>query len=156
MPPWGLIWASIWLLLCLVQPVAGQEAPELSRHLSRPENCKLGQPGLQQVSLTAPAGIRQSQIKVALLFLTKGDLPFEPLWNTFLAGLSDVLTGKANAYCERFATYEVAGLLKSCALVRRRLPWPCLAESAWFVRAPPSRPCLPPGESVCRPCNTRE
>lgn len=96
MPLWGLIWASIWLLLCPVQPVAGQEVTEFSRHLSRPENCKLGPRGLQQVSLTAPAGIRQTQIKVALLFLTKGDLPFEPLWDTFLAGLSDVLTGKAS------------------------------------------------------------
>ena len=100
MPLWGLIWASIWLLLCLVRFVGGQEAPELSRHLSRPENCKLGPQGLQQVSLTAPAGVRQSQIKVALLFLTKGDLPFEPLWNTFLAGLSDVLTGKTSTCCD--------------------------------------------------------
>ena len=92
--PLGLICASVWLLLRLVHPVTGQEATELSRYLSRPENCRLGPQGLQQVSLTAPAGIRQSQLKVALLFLTKGDLPFEPLWNTFLAGLSDVLTGK--------------------------------------------------------------
>ena len=101
---WGLIWASVWLLLFLVQPVAGQEAPAFSRHLARPEDCKLGPQGLQQVSLTAPAGIRQSQIKVALLFLTKGDLPFEPLWNTFLAGLSDVLTGKAETRCDCGAT----------------------------------------------------
>ena len=63
-------------------------------------DCVLGQHGIA----SEPGHYGQERLpKIALLWETRGELPFEPIWNSWLAALSRQLTGECQA--------EVDGLL---------------------------------------------
>ena len=92
---------------------------------------------LQAKQATGSAGLP----KVALLFLTRGKLPFERLWQDFLLGLDMHAPGAAHASPR-------AGPSPGCWLSRAVLPWsgqqdrPALPLPACVrlcLRAPPAR-----------------
>ncbi len=44
--------------------------------------------------------------KVALLFLTRGDLPHEPIWRSFLLGLPNIAGGAKSTVAPSFAGFQ--------------------------------------------------